>query len=170
LSWQKLLEQSPPPLHGEPEPAGAQTLLTQFPLQQSASVAHGGGALLGSMDTHPQTLPLQNPLPQSPPDPHGPPGLFLTQVPLLQTWLQQSVSWTQESPAVTHAHFPVSVLQNLLQQSPPSWHGAPTRAHGPLAAAAGLPIDMMTGADQATALAMPIRRSASRRPMPRPLA
>jgi hypothetical protein len=156
-------------LHGELGPAGAQTLLTQFPLQQSAPVAHGGGGLLGSIDTHPQTLPLQNPLPQSPPDPQGPPGLLLAQAPPWQAWLQQSVSWTQGSPALTHAHFPVSVLQNLLQQSPPSWHGAPTRAHpAALAAAAWLPIDMMTGADQATALAMPSRRSASRRPMPRP--
>jgi hypothetical protein len=65
MSSQKWLEQSPPALHGAPDPAGWQTPVTQLPLQQSVLVVHGG--FVAPMLTHPQVPPLQNWLVQSPP-------------------------------------------------------------------------------------------------------
>ncbi|GEM_PF-4522250 len=109
----------------------------QVPTQQSLLVPHAEGGY-----THAQTgadglvLSSQKWLEQSPPTLHGlPTGCgVLWQTPPVQTPEQQSAVVTHADGGNTHAQTGaegfVTSSQNLLQQSPPPVHDAPTGEHG----------------------------------------
>jgi hypothetical protein len=101
-------------------------LFTQLLLQQSLLTTQACGGW-----THAQVVLLrQNWLVQSPPAEHGLPTGSGWQVPLVQRPVQQSVLLTQAVGGWTHAQtLPLTVSQNLLQQSPPFTHDTPTCEH-----------------------------------------